>query len=296
MDFSTSGRITLADGPLAYRQTPSGRPPLLLIHGWGGSSRHWLHTAADLADIRTLYACDLPGHGDSPARPTQTDAHDLAALIIAFADRLGLDRFDLDGHSWGAAIAVLVAAHWPERVDRLILTSLGIARNPLEQFMVFQLHQQFAWATALGRPWLQQSRPWFSLMQPMLAWLGSQPEFYRALAARMLHQLPENEEPLRLGVQEFLGTDPLTAWDSMIAASSPAILGALEKLNTPTLLINADADRIMPVAGSRALAKRIPHVRSVELAQCGHLPMLERPQDYQRLVRAFLLDGQDPER
>ncbi|WP_296698024.1 alpha/beta fold hydrolase [Thiocapsa sp. UBA6158] len=96
---------------------------MLQIHGWGGSPRHWRVTADDLADIRSVYALDLPGQGEAPARDVATGPQALARLFIAFADGLSLERFDLDGHSRGAALAILVAAHRPDRVDRLVLTS-----------------------------------------------------------------------------------------------------------------------------------------------------------------------------
>ncbi len=288
MDFSTRHRLRLADGPVVYRKVTDGRPPLLLVHGWGGSSRHWQETPEHLSDIRDLYALDLPGHGETPARPDATGPEAMASLVIDFADRLGLDRFDLNGHSWGAAVAILVAASWPERVDRLVLTSLGMARNALERFALTQAYHQMNLALSLWRPWLAMSRPWLALSRPAVDWLGAQPLVYRAIAAHVLRQLPANEEMVRVGVREFLSTDPLSALECAIGAGSPAFLSALETMTTPTLLVNADADAVMPPSGARALAARIRNVREARLEDCGHLPMIEQPEAYHRLVREFL--------
>jgi pimeloyl-ACP methyl ester carboxylesterase len=93
---------------------------------------------------------------------------------------------------------------------------------------------------------------------------------------------------VRVGVREFLSTDPLSALESAIGAGSPAFLTALETMTTPTLLVNADADAVMPPAGARALAARILNVREARLDDCGHLPMIEQPETYHRLVREFL--------
>ncbi|RKT44189.1 alpha/beta fold hydrolase [Thiocapsa rosea] len=288
MDFSTRHRLTLADGPVVYRQVTTGKPPLLLIHGWGGSSRHWQHTAEHLSDIRDLYALDLPGHGDTPARPGATGPETLADLVIDFADRLGLDRFDLNGHSWGAGVAILVAARRPERVDRLMLTSLGIARNALERLALTQTYHQMNLALSLWRPWLAMSRPWIALSRPAIDWFGAQPLVYRAIAAHVLRQLPADEETVRVGVREFLSTDPLSALECAIGAGSPAFLTALETMATPTLLVHADADPVMPPSGAHALAARIRNVREVCLDDCGHLPMIEQPEAYHRAIREFL--------
>lgn len=288
MDFSTRHRLTLADGPVVYRKATHGKPPLLLVHGWGGSSRHWQHTAEHLSDIRDLYALDLPGHGDTPVRPGSTGPEAVAGLVIDFADRLGLDHFDLNGHSWGAAIAILVAAQRPERVDRLILTSLGIARNALERLALTQAYHQMNLALSLWRPWLAMSRPWLALSRPTIDWFGAQPLVYRAIAAHVLRRLPADDEMVRVGVREFLGTDPLSALECAIGAGSPALPTALETMSTPTLLVSADADAVMPPSGARALAARIRNVREVRLDDCGHLPMIEQPEAYHRAVREFL--------
>ncbi|MFB1487276.1 MULTISPECIES: alpha/beta fold hydrolase [unclassified Thiocapsa] len=288
MDFSTRHRLMLADGPVVYRKVTDGKPPLLLVHGWGGSSRHWQHTAEHLSDIRDLYALDLPGHGDTPVRSGTAGPEAMAGLVIDFADRLGLDRFDLDGHSWGAAVAILVAAYRPERVDRLVLTSLGTARNALERLALTQAYHQMNLALSLWRPWLAMSRPWLALSRPAIDWLGAQPLVYRTVAAHVLRQLPDDDEMVRLGVREFLSTDPLSALECAIGAGSPAFLTALETMTTPTLMVNADADAVMPPSGARALAARIRNVREVRLEDCGHLPMIEQPEAYHRALREFL--------
>ena len=233
MDFSTLKHMTVADGRLAYRQVANGRPPLMLIHGWGGSSRHWQHTPDHLADVRALYALDLPGHGQTPARRGATGAQEQAQLVIAFADHLGLERFDLNGHSWGAAVAILVAAHWPERVARLVLTSIGTARNALEHFAMTQTYHQMTLAMAFWRPWLAMSRPWLSLSRPAIDWIGAHPAVYRAIAGQVVRNLPVDDDLVRMGVQEFLSTDPLTALECAIGAGNPAFLAALQGMNAP---------------------------------------------------------------
>ncbi|NCA70106.1 MAG: alpha/beta hydrolase [Sphingobacteriia bacterium] len=288
MAFTTLEQMMLDDGPVAYRRLVNGRPPLLLIHGWGGTSRHWQDAPEHLGDIRDLYALDLPGHGETPPRARTAHPRALAELVIAVADRLGLARFDLNGHSWGAAVAILVAAHWPERVDRLVLTSLGTARHVIERLAMTQAYHQMTFAMHLWRPWLTLYRPWLELARPALDWVGSHPEVYRAIASQVLHRLPEDDALIRLGVQELLGADPITALEYAIAAGSPMFLNALETMATPTLLVNGANDRIMPPSGGRALAAFIRDVRRVEMADCGHFPMVEQPAPYHRLVGRFL--------
>lgn len=208
MDFTTRHRLMLDDGPVVYRKAADGKPPLVLIHGWGGSSGHWQYTPAHLSDVRDLSALDLSGHGETPVRSAATGPESLARLVIDFADGLGLDRFELNGHSWGAAVAILVAAHWPDRVDRLVLTSLGTARNALERLALTQAHHQMSLAMALWRPWLEMSRPWLVLSRPAIEWFGARQLVYRAIAGHVLRRLPADDAMVRVEVQAFLSTDP----------------------------------------------------------------------------------------
>lgn len=290
LNFAPVQRLRLACGPLAYRHQGEGLP-LLLIHGWRGSSRYWHDTQTRLADIRAVYALDLPGHGETPPRQAPTSTESLARLVIDFADRRGLARFDLNGHSLGAAVAVQVAARWPERVSRLVLTSLGTARSALERWLLTQTHQQMQQALQWWRPWLVMGRPLVGLGQPLLDWLGSQPALYRALAGAFVHRLPEDDELTRMGVLEFLRADPLTALEGAISAGSPSLWQSLERVTAPTLLLSADQDPIMPDSGALSLARRLANCRLVRLTDCGHIPMVEQPEVYHRLVRDFLLEA-----
>lgn len=95
------------------------QPPLLLIHGIGASSRDWEYVLPKLSQARRVIAPDLRGYGQSPcgsnyAVPT------LAADVWALLDNLGVERFDLVGHSMGGAVALKMAVDRPERIERAV--------------------------------------------------------------------------------------------------------------------------------------------------------------------------------
>lgn len=288
--FFPAQRVILSSGPIAYRQAGSG-DALLLIHGWRGSSRYWMDTLEHFSDTRSVYAVDLPGHGESPPLVGESSAARLARLIIEFAETAGLERFDLIGHSLGAAIAVHVAAHQPERVRRLVLTSLGTFRNAFEYFIFSQAYFQWSLGLQLWRPWLETWRPWLALYDSWITWLGSQPAVYKTLAGNFVYQLPFDEEMIRDGVLEFLRTDQINALDSAISAGSPIFPALARKITAPTLVVSANQDPIMPPSGVRALADLLPNSQIILIDQCGHLPMIEQPQVYHQHVRAFLHDA-----
>lgn len=99
-------------------------PPLLALHGWLDNAASFARLAPLLAERHRVIALDLPGHGRSahlPERSRRYHVVDQVDAVLDFADALGLDRFDLLGHSLGAGIASLTAAAAPTRIERLLL-------------------------------------------------------------------------------------------------------------------------------------------------------------------------------
>jgi pimeloyl-ACP methyl ester carboxylesterase len=245
-----------------------------------------------LSEIRCSYAPDLPGHGETPARVAPLDIESLATMTLDLADRWGLDRFDLAGHSFGGAVAIDIAARWPKRVHRLVIASLGTVRNGLEQLAFGQAHTQLTRGLGLARPWLDLARPWLGLMQPWIDRIGGEPWVSRAIAGAFVQRFPDDPSLVRDGVLEFLRADPLSALEVAVASGSPTFLRALPRVAAPTLLVCGDRDRIMPVSATQALAARLRGARLETISQCGHLPMIEQPEAYHRLVRDFLVGSE----
>ncbi|WP_295444140.1 alpha/beta hydrolase [uncultured Thiodictyon sp.] len=291
MELTPLQRMTLPCGPLAYRQTGSGTP-LILIHGWRGASSHWQDTLNSLADIRNVNAIDLPGHGETPPRRDQLTTEGLARLVMDFADQSGLERFDLVGHSYGAAVAVAIAAQWPARVRRVVLSSMGAARSDLEQQALTQTHAYMNMTLPWWRPWFALMRPWPGPWQPWLDWMSGEPTMSRAIAGPFLRQLPADDAVVSEGVREFLNTDPLSAMEVAIEAASPTFASVLAKIIAPVLLLSGDHDLVMPADGVAALAVRLKDCRTVMFADCGHMPMIEWPERFHRELRGFLTDGE----
>ncbi|MDD9946604.1 MAG: alpha/beta hydrolase [Myxococcales bacterium] len=116
-------RLELEGGGLALvRWGAEEASPVLCLHGWLDNANSFAPIAPYLPEV-CLLALDLPGHGRSDHRPAGVGYHylDWVVDVVEAADRLGLSRFSLMGHSMGAGIAALVAGTVPERVDRLVM-------------------------------------------------------------------------------------------------------------------------------------------------------------------------------
>ena len=133
IDLDLPGR----DGRLRATRWP-GRsdvtgPPVLLLHGLGATRRVWDRVAPDLRPLPVL-ALDARGHGASaPARDYSLEA--CAADAVTALDAVGLSRVLVVGHSWGGAVALTMAARFPERVLGVVALDGGFTprRSPSEQ-------------------------------------------------------------------------------------------------------------------------------------------------------------------
>lgn len=99
-----------------------GGAPIVLVHGGSGSWAHWARNIRALVDQgRKVYACDLPGCGESDRPPVGEDGDALPPWIEQGVAALGLETFDLVGFSFGAMVSGFYAARYPSRIKRLVL-------------------------------------------------------------------------------------------------------------------------------------------------------------------------------
>lgn len=111
--------MRLAGHVVRYETTGEG-PPVVLVHGLGGSARWWRATAAALAESHRVIVPELPGFGyGSGARRFRL--RDAPAVLGGLLDRLGLPSASLVGHSFGAMVCLAVAAARPHAVERLAM-------------------------------------------------------------------------------------------------------------------------------------------------------------------------------
>ena len=101
-----------------------GRPPLVLMHGFLGSSRNWQTAGAELAAHFHVLAVDLRNHGRSPHMPEMSYAAMLDD-VLEWMDACGLSRTTLLGHSMGGKLAMRLACRHPGRIERLIVVDIA---------------------------------------------------------------------------------------------------------------------------------------------------------------------------
>jgi pimeloyl-ACP methyl ester carboxylesterase len=260
-------RIEVDGVTLQIREAGVG-PALVLLHGLAASSANWSYTMPALATRWRVIAPDLPGHGRSekPDAPYTLAYH--AAIVRALCRRLDVGEAVLAGNALGAQVALEVARTDPASVRALALIAPAGAWGPLSgrlpAWLVGAAARPAVLRATLGR---SLERAFFDATQPGLA-------LRRALLAEALSA---DDAPA------FLRAVSRSLAGSFRGGEAPPAAPA-----APTLLVWGRDDRILPLRGSDAFLRALPRAHLAVIERCGHVPMLERPEDFNRVLSTFL--------
>src|SRR5256886_4464224 len=123
-------KVEIGGRRIRYLKRGERGDPVLLLHGFGGDLGNWLFNHDALADKHAVYALDLPGHGESSKDVGAGTLDELAAVVTAFLETVGVESAHLVGHSLGGAVALAMASSTPKRVRSLsLICSAGLGRE-----------------------------------------------------------------------------------------------------------------------------------------------------------------------
>ncbi len=135
----------------SYQDLGSGkRTPILILHGWGRSGNEWVSMGRDLSEWSGRKVCvlDLPGFGGS-SLPNVTSMTQYAELVIMFCEYMGIKKMILMGHSLGGRAGIILAAKYPEMVEKLVLIdAAGVKPKSVKRETLKLLAKLFAWVPA----------------------------------------------------------------------------------------------------------------------------------------------------
>ncbi|KOT97839.1 MULTISPECIES: bifunctional 3-oxoadipate enol-lactonase/4-carboxymuconolactone decarboxylase PcaDC [Streptomyces] len=239
---------------------PASAPPLLLGPSLGTSYALWDAVAPELSAGHRVIRWDLPGHGGSRADLIGPGATvgDLADLVLALADSLGVERFAHAGVSLGGAVGLHLAVHHPERVSSLAVVCSSA---------------HFDGAKA----WRERAA---QVREEGLARLA------RSADARWF--TPGFTVP-RL-VRDHREADPAAYAACCDALAAFDLRDRVGEISVPTLLIAGREDPATPPAHLRELADAVPGATLTEIPGASHLAPAERPQAVLTALRAHF-DG-----
>ncbi|TQJ36277.1 alpha/beta fold hydrolase [Arthrobacter sp. SLBN-122] len=271
-----TGHVTVAGTRLRYRKTGSGEP-VLLLHGIGQSLEDWNEQHERLSDRHTVYSVDLPGFAYSERLPGTTTLAKLAGILPAFLDAVGVSGpLPVMGNSLGGAVAMKLAADHPVRVSALVLAnSAGFGK---EVALVLRLLAVRPLAALLLRPHEKASRRTVqSLFYNKTLVTDDRIGHALALSQREAHRRTLVDVARDLGTISGVRSEWRTE-----------LIGALAKSDVPALVVWGDHDHILPFGHLEAAAAALPRAESHVFAKTGHMPQIERPDEFAAVVEDFL--------
>ncbi|MGH8045668.1 MAG: alpha/beta fold hydrolase [Chthoniobacterales bacterium] len=237
-------------------------PPLVLIAGYTCDLTQWALVRRELAAHHRLLLFDNRDSGRSENSAGPYSVAELAADAAGLMQSLGIGKAHVLGHSLGGAIAQTLAAEHPHLVDRLILSNT---------FLKFSAVTTAAFRRLLARR--GEGHPAASLCEAALPWVYSNrflsnPANIESTIAAML----ANPQTFDGQSRQF---DALVNFDSRCW---------FKNIAAPTLVIAGAEDICAPPTGAHELANGIPGARLAILPGMGHVPLLEMPSEFARLV------------
>jgi pimeloyl-ACP methyl ester carboxylesterase len=259
MDTIRSKSMKVNGLDVRYYEAGHGEP-LVVIHGGAGDARTWWKNIAELAVNYAVYAPDLPGFGGSQPLGNNYYIPELSEFIDKFAAGLGLEKFNLVGHSLGGGIALNYTLKSPNKVKKLVLVS----------------------SLCLGREiafWVR---------------LCSIPAVVRSVSALVMWGLDcvkwlvKKLNPLEFVMPDFSGTMVVGENISTFKQQSLVLESRLAEVNVPTLLVWGGRDPIVPVRQAYAAAKVIPHCEVKVFKNRGHNVHRDELKQFSSTLTGFL--------
>lgn len=259
--------MRVGDHEIAYLEGRGGET-ILMLHGFAANKDNWDRFAKFISPTYHVVVLDLPGFGESTClEGASYTMVDQAKRLDRFADAMGLRKFHIIGNSMGGHIAARYTLMCPERVLTLGLFDSAGVRSPEPSEMVERLSR--------GEP------------NPLVA--GSVDEYDRLIEfvfskppviPRFVKKfLVEEAQRHKSGNERIFG---------QLSTETEALEPDLLKIKARTFVLWGDHDRVLDVSCVEALKNGLPDCTAVIMKDCGHVPMIERPQEAAKHYLAFL--------
>ncbi|HEV8189927.1 MAG TPA: alpha/beta hydrolase [Ktedonobacterales bacterium] len=258
-----------ANSARLYYETAGAGHPLVFVHAGIADGRMWDYQFQRFADRYRVLRFDMRGFGrsDAPPGPASTSG-DLAAVLDSF----DIEKTYLVGCSMGGSATLDYTLDHPDRVDALILVGAGV--SGLEPEGVAQPpYEEVSTAAKAGDLDLANELE----MRIWVDGVGRAPDqvdpAVRSKVSAMNRALYDRDAEINA-----------IEWQE---PSQPAA-GRLEQLRVPTLVIVGDRDQPVIAASAQTLAARVPGARLVMMPNTAHVPNMEQPEEFNRIVLDFL--------
>jgi pimeloyl-ACP methyl ester carboxylesterase len=266
--------VNIPDFKIVYFEGGTGEP-IIMLHGFGADKDNWLRFAKYFTSGYRVIIPDLPGFGES-SKPENAEYTIMAQVeqLNVLVKELKLTDFHIIGNSMGGNIAGTFAATHPEMVRTLGLFDAGGVTSPVKSEL------QLLKETGINPLIVNNVEDYDRLLAFNFYKPFPIPSFIKKVLAEKAVKASEFNQKI---FKESLEADFL------------ALESKLGVIKAPTLIVWGDSDRVIHVSSVPVFEKKIKNARSVILKECGHLPMLEKPQETADAYQNFLKDNQTRE-
>lgn len=282
------------DGPVHYVDHGGDGPPLVLVHGLGGSHVNWLDVVGGLTASHHVYAIDLLGFGLTPPAGRKTTVQANCDLLGRFCREIAPEEpATLMGNSMGGLISLLLAQAEPHTVRALILVdpalpTIGLGAVSMDTFRLLVLPT----IPGLGEAFM---RRYYAATSPET----QVEETFRLICA----DASRVSEETRVASLELARIRRDMEWAiPSFASAARSITGVLVRLGSfrrrvhrvacPTLLVHGTEDRIVSIESAEWLAKQRPDWDFERIGGVGHVPQIEAPEVFLDRVEGWLTQSQ----
>jgi pimeloyl-ACP methyl ester carboxylesterase len=268
--------VTVNGTRIAYLDAGVG-PPVILIHGFGGSMWQWEYQQAALSAHVRVLTLDLPGSGLSDKPDLAYTPDEMVAFLLGFMDALGIKKAALVGNSMGAGLAIGMALAHPDRVDRLVLIG-GLPKNVREKLTGRLIKR----AVETSAPvWLIRLGNWLAGRWVTEDALKEIVHDHSRLTPSVIERSYRNRQRPGLIPPLMAAARSLPRWEQGFALR-------LGEIAQPTLVIWGAEDRVFPPEVGRELHSAIKGSSFTLIPKAGHIPQWEQPETVNPLLIAFV--------
>ncbi len=237
-------------------------PDVLLVHGWMASRRYWHRAPASLEGFR-LWMLDLYGYGDSEKPMTGYTLDEYADFILDFLDIVKVKKVAIVGHSMGGSIAAWTVLKRPNSFTAICLVDAALS----------------------GR--VTTPPKWYAepIMRSFMRLADTSVNLGR-MTVKSIFGVGDPESKMML--EEARKSDIRAATMCGDMMSTPTDWNGLRELRIPALTVYGTEDFLMTRGTPEDVISLLYDPEPHYIEDCGHLPMLEKPEEFYRILLSFL--------
>ncbi|OPY86230.1 MAG: Lipase 1 precursor [Smithella sp. PtaU1.Bin162] len=258
--------IKIDDHNVVYLEGGSGSETILLLHGYSANKDSFLLFSAYLKDYHVVIP-DLPGHGESSKLVNfRYDAATQVERLHKFAQALQLKKFHIVGNSMGGWFAGSYAVFYPDEVSSVgLFNAAGVKPPVLSEVMKMRPEDE--------NPLLLKNENDYSRLMKLVF---VNPPFTPYPLQKMFVREAQVNKVINQKIMKEIAPDVFSLEKD------------LPKIKAPVLILWGDKDKIIDISSVAVFEKGLKNCKTIIIPDCGHAPMIEKPQETARAYLNFI--------